>query len=68
MAIKAFSKGTTYKHISARDLDMLVIKVQYVGSDYTKMKVALVYKSNGEVCEVLNVKILKEHYQNWYIA
>lgn len=63
-----FKKLCEYSHLYSRDLNIIPIKISYVDSERTKMKVMFVYKTTGMVAETSNIEIKSEDYQYWILV
>ena len=60
-----FEKGKVYRHLCAKDLDILVLSQGYEDSNMLKLKVAYLFKCNRQVLCMDNIIILKNDLQYW---
>lgn len=60
-----FEKGRVYSHLCAKDLNILVLSEGFEDSNMIKLKIAYLFKSNGQVLSVDNIVVLKNEFQYW---
>ncbi len=65
-----FTPGARYRHLCGNDLELIIDKVQYVGPDYTKLKVKYWRRDFGAGGYLLDwashaVTIKKDQYDMW---
>ena len=60
-----FEKGKVYKHLCAKDLDILVLNEGFEDSNMIKLKIAYLFKCNRQVLCVDNIIVLKNEFKYW---
>lgn len=63
-----FITGGRYRHDRCLDVDIEILKIQYLGPEYIKAKVAYLNRNwqNGNfVIDIDNVTIENEQYEYW---
>ncbi len=62
--MKGFISGATYRHMKCLDVDIAVIKVQFRGPSYWKLRVAYVLR-NGAILGSETVSIKVDQMEHW---
>lgn len=68
-----FKPGCVYRHDTAKDLDILIVKVRYVDQKRSKLTIRWIdinsgnvrYFPNGRIDGTSNVEIKAEDYKYW---
>lgn len=60
-------RGGFYRHNACRDIDIEIVKIQYLGPDYFKVKINIVKQNNRNfiIQSHLNVKIYRTDLSNF---
>lgn len=59
-----FRRGKTYRHVNAKDLDIMVLNVEHICKTYVRIKVLFMFR-NGVVAENTRIKIMLDDLPNW---
>jgi hypothetical protein len=66
-----FISGAIYRHLTTKDLDILVIKVRYFDEKRTKLLVKFLTKVGGKICDFKgnggreNITVECSQYKYW---
>lgn len=60
-----FEKGRTYRHLCAKDFDILVLSEGFEDSNMIKLKIAYLRQNTREVFCVDNIVVLKNDLEYW---
>jgi len=61
-----FTRGAFYRHKSTLDTDIYVVKVQYRGTNYIKMKVNFVDRKHTGIFQLnYHAKVLRKDFHLW---
>ena len=60
-----FARLAVYRHRNCLDVDILVLKVQYTGPKYTRLRIMYFYRNGTSLNIGDNVKIETAQYLNW---
>ena len=58
-------KGKTYRHRNCIDMDMWIIKIQYLGPRYMKLKICWVNRFNPNILHPDHVTVQLKDMCNW---